>query len=189
MAREGLMLPLRSALQQARKTNKTARKQNVRIKQDGRARPVNLEVIPLKNVNERGFLILFEEPARAARREARAPANQRSAGARLTKKQELSRVGELETELSETTEYLQAAQEQHEAANEELQAANEEVQSANEELQSINEELETSKEELESANEELMTLNEEMNGRNVELARLNNDLINLQTSRGLPSCC
>lgn len=185
MAREGLMLPLRSALQQAKRTNKTARKQNVRIKQDGRARPVNLEVIPLKNVSERGFLILFEEPAQAARRDALTAASERPRAATLNKKQERSRISEVETELAETREYLQAMQEQHEAANEELQAANEEVQSANEELQSINEELETSKEELESANEELTTLNEEMNGRNVELTRLNNDLINLQTSTRL----
>ena len=103
----------------------------------------------------------------------------------MTAQQESRRIAELEADLTETREYLQALQEQHEAANDELQAANEEIQSANEELQSINEELETSKEELESANEELTTVNEEMVNRNVELHRLNNDLVNLQTSAKL----
>ncbi len=184
MSREGLMLPLRSALSQAKKTNKAARKENIRIKHDGHARLVNIEVIPLKNVSERGFLILFSDASRGTRRDGRPQANEKPTAA-LSRKQELSRVAELEAELAETREYLQAMQEQHEAANEELQAANEEVQSTNEELQSINEELETSKEELESANEELMTVNEEMAARNLELGRLNNDLINLQTSTRL----
>lgn len=171
MAREGLMLPLRSALQKAKKTNKTVRTQDVRVKQDGKARAVNLEVIPLKNVSEPGFLILFEDAAQAMRGGAAdAHDDNRNAGP-LTSKQEIRRVDELDAELAETREYLQAMVEQHEAANEELQ--------------SINEELETSKEEIESANEELTTLNEEMNGRNTELSRLNNDLTNLQSSTRL----
>src|SRR5262249_10588003 len=103
----------------------------------------------------------------------------------ISKKEESYRIKSLETELSDTRDYLQSIQEEHEAANEELQASNEEVQSANEELQSINEELETSKEELESANEELLTVNEEMANRNAELSRLNSDLVNLQTSTKL----
>ncbi len=182
MAREGLMLPLRAAINQARKENKTARRDNVRLQQNGTTRSVNLEVIPLKNLRERCFLIVFEKADQTAG--ARAPEAPPRAGkaAKVTAKAELRRSTELETELAETREYLQSIQEQHEAANEELQAANEEVQSANEELQSVNEELETSKEELESANEELITVNEEMNNRNVELNRLNNDLVNLQTS-------
>jgi two-component system, chemotaxis family, CheB/CheR fusion protein len=178
MAREGLMLPLRSVINQAKKSNKTARKENVRFVQDGRTHAVNLEVIPLKNLRERCYLILFEEPPKTRRRAGKI----KPAAPALSKKQERSRIADLETEIAETREYLQSVQDQHEAAIEELQAANEEVQSANEELQSVNEELETSKEELESANEELITVNEEMNNRNSELSRLNNDLMNLQAS-------
>lgn len=184
MAREGLMLPLRAVINQARKENKIARKTGVRIKQNGKMRAVNLEVIPLKNLRERCFLIVFEEAEKSARASRRG-ASEQPAAPRLGKKQEQTRIVELETDLAEMREYLQSLQEQHEAAHEELQAANEEVQSANEELQSINEELETSKEELESANEELITVNEEMNNRNVELNRLNNDLVNLQNSSHL----
>ena len=188
MARDGLMLPLRAALNKAKKENKTARKENVRVPQNGKSRAVNLEVIPLKNLRERCFLILFEDAERP-----RSPASERTgpparpaAKPPVTKKEERGRIHGLESELSETRDYLQSIQEQHEAANEELQASNEEVQSANEELQSINEELETSKEELESANEELTTVNEEMANRNTELNRLNADLSNLQTSTRLP---
>ncbi len=181
MAREGLMLPLRAAIEEAKKENKTTRRDNVRVKQNGETRAVNLEIIPLKNLPEPCFLILFEEADKAGR----APLREQPAKPPISKQEEASRIVELETELSETREYLQAIQEQHEAANEELQAASEEVQSANEELQSINEELETSKEELESSNEELSTVNEEMTHRNSELNVLNNDLINFQKSTRL----
>jgi len=181
MARGGLMLPLRSAIDQARKQNKTARKENVGVKRSGKTRRVNLEVIPLKNLRERCFLILFEEAQRTS--SGRDPPDFEPARADHAPGGEKSnRIAELETEVSETREYLESMQEQLETANEEFQAANEEVQSANEELQSSNEELETSKEELESTNEELTTVNEEMSNRNVELNRLNDDLGNLQTA-------
>jgi two-component system CheB/CheR fusion protein len=175
MAREGLMLPLRAAIHKARKENKTARAANVRVKRNGEESTVQLEVIPLKNLRERCFLVVFQDGTEAA---AQPPPDKRPSG----RDPDSQRVAQLEAELLETREYLRFVQEQHETVNEELQAANEEVQSANEELQSINEELETSKEELESANEELITVNEEMSHRNTELTRLNNDLGNLQAS-------
>jgi two-component system CheB/CheR fusion protein len=181
MARGGLMLPLRSAINQARKQNKTARVENVGVKRSGKTHRVNLEVIPLKNLRERCFLILFEEVQRTSGGRASLDAEPARAD-RAPGDEKSKRIAELETELSETREYLQSMQEQLETANEEFQAANEEVQSANEELQSSNEELETSKEELESTNEELTTVNEEMSNRNVELNRLNDDLVNLLTA-------
>jgi two-component system CheB/CheR fusion protein len=177
MARPGLMLPLRAAINRARKDRKTARREGVTIEQNGTSRTINLEVIPLNNLRERCFLIVFESPRTpmVAKQPGIAKGRGRSGA-------DARRVMELETELAETRDYLQSIQEQHEAANEELQASNEEVQSANEELQSVNEELETSKEELESANEELTTVNDEMASRNTELHRLNSDLVNIQTS-------
>ncbi|MGH7959240.1 MAG: chemotaxis protein CheB, partial [Opitutaceae bacterium] len=183
MAREGLMLPLRAAINKVKKENKAVRRENVRIQQNGATGTVNVEVIPLKNLKEWCCLILFEvaDPARAGR-----PVPEGPPPKPLGKREESRQVASLERELSETQDYLQAVQEQHEAANEELQASNEEVQSANEELQSINEELETSKEELESTNEELTTLNEEMVNRNTELNRLNSDLNNLHVSIKTP---
>lgn len=185
MAREGLMLPLRSAINKAKKENTTARKEQVRVQQNGTTRTVNVEVIPLKNLRERCFLVLFKEPGKAGRAISPMPAVQPGGAAKRMRsgtQEESRRLHAVERELAETRDYLQAMQEQHEAANEELQASNEEVQSANEELQSINEELETSKEELESANEELTTLNEEMTNRNAELRLLNSDLNNIHAS-------
>ena len=184
MARPGLMLPLKKAIHRARKENRTARSENVTVEQEGApSRTTHVEVIPLKNLPERCYLIVFEDgnsKGTRPRRNLKPPRRDRAARGAEARRSE-----ELETELTEAREYLQAVQEQYEAANEELQASSEEVQSANEELQSINEELETSKEELESANEELITVNEEMASRNAELNRLNTDLINLQSSAHL----
>jgi two-component system CheB/CheR fusion protein len=179
MAREGLMLPLRSAIQKVKKENKRTRKRDVKVSQAGKSRIINLEVIPLKNVKGPCFLILFEPVESIPAKEIK-PAKESSA--KRTQRQESLEVARLERELAETRDYLQAIQEQYDAANEELQASGEEAQSANEELQSINEELETSKEELESTNEELTTVNEEMVNRNAELTRLNSDIVNLQSS-------
>jgi two-component system CheB/CheR fusion protein len=190
MAREGLMLSLRAAINKAKKDNKTARKENVHFELGGRTRWVNIEVVPLKNLKERSFLVSFEErekrggavsaPGRGKARES-VEIEPRFAN----KKEEATYFAAVQRELAETRDYLQAMREEHEAAAEELQASHEESQSANEELQSINEEMETSKEELESTNEELTTVNEEMAHRNLELNRLNSDLTNLQTSTKL----
>lgn len=179
MARKGLMLPLRTAINKAKKEAQTVITQNVLVHQTGGGtQTVTIHVIPMKNLKEQCFLVLFEpavaEPGR--RGPISAPRN------RLSRKEESNRIAYLENEVAESRDYIQAVQEQFEATNEELQASNEEVQSANEELQSINEELETSKEELESTNEELRTINEEMTRRNVEVHQLNGDLSNLQAN-------
>lgn len=182
MAREGLILPLRSAINKAKKDNQIARRENVRVDQEGIERVVNIEVVPLKNLRERCFLILFED-AESGPRVVRATAEpDLKTTRRPNRNEESDRLSELERELAETLDYLQSIQEQHEVTNEELQASNEEVQSANEELQSINEELETFKEELESANEELTTVNDEMAHRNAELNQANSDLVNFQAA-------
>ncbi|HJP90427.1 MAG TPA: chemotaxis protein CheB [Pyrinomonadaceae bacterium] len=180
MAREGLMLPLRATINKAKKENRPASRENVHLKHKGQTRPVNLEVIPLRNVREGVFLVWFKEAPKS--RASTLPKQPRATGKRISKTEQASRVAELQRELDDTRDYLQSIHEQYEAANEELQAQSEEVESANEELQSVNEELETSKEELESANEELMTVNEEMVNRNAELLRLNSDLNNLSVS-------
>lgn len=192
IARPELMLSLRTALKQAQKLNRTVRTEGVRLDRQGTESWVSIEVIPLKNLKDTSYLVLFED---AAAQEHRPPAqtlpqpqlqpvsgqseSQRLAALRRS-------VAALEEELAATRDYLQALQEQHDASNEELQSSNEEVTSANEELQSINEELETSKEELESTNEELTTVNEEMVNRNQELNRLNSDLNNLYASINTP---
>lgn len=177
MARDGLMLPLRTAITSALRENESVRKENVLVTQNGKTRAVNFEVVPLKNLKERCLLVLFEdsEEQTSAPRGSALPTKASGAarlGHRVAKSDESARVAGLERDLFEARDYLQSIQEHQESANEELQASNEEGQSANEELQSLNEELETSKEELESTNEELTTVNEEMVSRNAELNQL-----------------
>jgi chemotaxis methyl-accepting protein methylase/signal transduction histidine kinase len=177
MAKDGLMLPLRAAVNSASRENRIVRKENIRLTTNGRTRKVNVEVVPLKNLKERCFLVIFEEAG------ANGGASNGNRGLRVSiagRAHELSsvkaadnvRIAGLESDLLDARDYLQSVQEHQVAANEELQSANEEGQSANEELQSLNEELETSKEELESTNEELTTVNDEMVSRNAELNHL-----------------
>ena len=212
MAREGLVGPLRAAIDRAKKENRTVFQENVPVRQPGDPRRVNLQVIPLKNLKEPCYLILFEEPertptphprafekgvlefavrgarrrgplkARALRSPSSAPGGASQGEDAVERQATRQRIVELERELAEMRDHLRSIEEQHEAVDEEFQAANEELQSANEELHTINEELETSKEQIESTNEELITVNDEMVHRNLELNRLNSDLNNLQTS-------
>ncbi len=175
MAREGLLVPLRTLLQRAKKENASVRENEVRVRSNGGFHDIAVSVIPIGAAAsaQRCYWVLFENRAGAAAedRPARAPK------ARAAEK--AGHLALMTQELEATREYLQSVIEQQEAANEELQSANEEVQSANEELQSINEELETSKEEIQSSNEELSTVNEELQNRVEELNRANNDLNNL----------
>jgi two-component system, chemotaxis family, CheB/CheR fusion protein len=193
MAREGLQIELRSALNRAKKDDVTVRKTFVQLKDDTQqssegqeraasrregVRCVNFEVTPLRvgNVTERYFMLLFRESPLLSRRA--------EAGAKSPKESESAarRIAKLEDELAATKEYLQSVIETQEATNEELQSANEEVLSSNEELQSTNEELETAKEELQSVNEELNTVNDELRERHSEMTQTQKDMTNLFSS-------
>ena len=85
------------------------------------------------------------------------------------------RIIQLEFELNQTRENLQAVIEELETTNEEQQATNEELIASNEELQSTNEELH-------SVNEELHTVNTEYQSKIQQLVELNNDIDNLLQS-------
>ena len=192
MAREGIQMALRMALQEAKKQGGPVRKEGLRIKLDGQLKKANLEVIPLKapHPGEGCFLILFEDAVARLQGQpesrALAPAGGKGKQRQTEKERGNAEGARLEQELEATRKHLQSIIEEHEAANEELRAANEEVLSGNEELQSINEELETAKEELQSTNEELTTLNDELQNRNLALDQLSSDMTNLFTSANLP---
>jgi two-component system CheB/CheR fusion protein len=178
MAREGLLVDLRSALDIARKTNGTVRKEGLHVRSEGGTRQVNLEVLPLRgpSAHERLYVVVFEEPV------PKPAVLERKSTGRKTVKAGRSTPRETELLRRETDQLRQQLRSlicEHETTVEEFKAAHEEVLSANEELQSTNEEMETSKEELQSTNEELTTLNEEMQNRNAELGTANNDLLNL----------
>ena len=178
MARDGLLVDLRAALDIAKKTNAAVRRDGVRIQSEGGTREVNLEVMPLRGYSapERFYVVVFQDVVRkpevfeSHRRAAKTAKAARSTG----RETEL-----LKREVEQLRKQLRALIQEHETIAEEFKAAHEEVLSANEELQSTNEEVETSKEELQSTNEELTTLNEEMQNRNAELGSANNDLLNL----------
>jgi two-component system CheB/CheR fusion protein len=173
MAREGLQLELRAAIQSANQSTLTLNRE-LSVKTNGDFHPVSLRIRTLSNPSEHQNLLLisFQELTQPA---SGKPARTK----RSTKPTELRYIEELEQELAYTKENLQATIEEQYASNEELKCTNEEMQSTNEELQSTNEELETSKEELQSINEELVTVNSELQAKIVQLADMQNDMKNL----------
>jgi two-component system CheB/CheR fusion protein len=189
MAREGLFLELRSAIEEARNQHRPVRRDGLRVRaggDGGESRSVNLEVVPLRPLagRETCFLVLFND---AAGPETETSAATPGAAREPRSHQEEEReVAQLRRELTGIKEYLQSLLEQQDAANEELRSANEEILSSNEELQSTNEELETAKEELQSTNEELSTVNEQLQNQNIELTELTDDLSNLLASMAIP---
>jgi two-component system CheB/CheR fusion protein len=189
MAREGLLLELRGAINDAKRRNGPARRPGVQVKSNGGFHLVNLEVIPLHpaSTSRSGcFLVLFEEAAPAAAPLAPGPKTRFGKPAKLPPVARDKMVTQLRQELTATKEYLQSVITEHERTNEELQSANEEILSSNEELQSTNEEMTTAKEELQSTNEELTTVNDEIHTRNTELGHVNSDLVNLLNSVQIP---
>ncbi len=160
MAKSGLAFELRSIIHKSKRENKTAIKEYISINIEGKQQGLSIESIPLPNLADPHYLILFHKnpPSEA---EALTPAQKKNSD-KANKNNQDKYVDQLEEELSQNREDMRGITEEQEAINEELQSANEELQSNNEEMQSLNEELETSKEELHSTNEELTVLNHEL---------------------------
>jgi two-component system CheB/CheR fusion protein len=158
MVRPGLLLGLRTAFKEVKKTNLPACNKGLEIESGGRRKIIDLEIVPVKTSAEhRHFVVFFKD---AVSIELIGKEGKRS---RRGKTHPAERQAELlKHELSATRQFLQANVEEEENTNQELKSANEEILSSNEELQSTNEELETAKEELQSTNEELKTVNEEL---------------------------
>ncbi len=188
LAREGLLVSLRQALQKAGQEGTGVREEGLQVKADTGFRDVNLEVVPVTDAGtgDRHYLAFFEDardPSSARAESSTSAAGQNSSALAADESQRL--IGRLTQELAATRDYMQSLIEQKDAANEELQAANEEIQSSNEELQSVNEELQTSKEEIQSSNEELATINEELRDRNAQLDQNMNDIANFVAGTNL----
>jgi len=170
MAREGLRLPLRTALYQAVTRRQRVVDEQVRVKTNGDVQPITLIVQPLTtnpDADATLYLVIFQDVS-----SARSTAHTEPKAAPGLKDDQIRR---LEGELRGTEERLQST-------IEELETSNEELQSANEEFQSTNEELVISKEELQSLNEELETVNSELRRKVEDLNRVNSDLQNLLNS-------
>ncbi len=173
MARRGLRLDLHAALREAVETRRRVTRPRVDIDVDDRRQSIALTVAPMpeRDGTDPLFVVIFADlgPPVAAPERARGEIDLHADDA----------IAQLERELRDARERLQATNEEYETATEQLKSANEEMVSVNEELQSTNEELETSKEELQSVNEELRTTNLELSIKIDELALANADLRNL----------
>jgi two-component system CheB/CheR fusion protein len=177
MARPGLRVELRTAIQKAARERRAVRQKDVDVRTNGGTQPINLIVRPVAERSDgRGLLmVVFEDISPGhimpdPNRGERLPASDDAL------------VEQLEGELRESKDDLQTSVEELETSTEELRSSNEELLSTNEELQSANEELGTSKEEIQSANEELQTVNAELLTKVEELARANSDTQNLISS-------
>src|SRR5271165_7289784 len=203
MAREGLVLPLRDALNECRQGNTPVRRTGVQIRAQGAIDETDLRVLPvqLPGSGQRCHLVLFEEPrhepaavsgsaadatgpnspARWLPRWLRHPFPRAttSVAAGVSAPPDEGEVDRLRQELAAMRDYLQSVIEQKDTVIEEILCSNEE-------LQSTNEELETAKEELQSVNEELVTVNEQLMSRNLELTRVSDDMTNLLGSANVP---
>jgi two-component system CheB/CheR fusion protein len=186
MAREGMLVDLRRALEEARATNDLVRREGVEVKTNDHFTTVNIEVFPVTSpsTSQRHFMVVFEDPSPPRKPAPPAPPAAKRREKALSGAE--AEIAKLRDELVGTKAYLQSIVEEYEASNEELKAANEEVVSSNEELQSTYEELETAKEELQATNEELSTINDELQSRVISAGQLNDDLTNLIESVNIP---
>jgi len=160
MAVAGLGFELRNAIRKAVVSKAPVIKKDISVKNHGHLLSVGLEVIPLNDLVDPHFLILFSKTEAST---VLTHGNKKDTSAQQVKLNEaLKRIEDLEAELVQNREDMRSITEEQEAVNEELQSSNEELLSSSEELQSLNEELETSKEELQSGNEELTVINQEL---------------------------
>ncbi|MBD0286908.1 MAG: PAS domain-containing protein, partial [Flavisolibacter sp.] len=164
MVNQDMTVALNTAIRKATKENKKITLNNIRIREEGKEKFINLYVKPAQ-AKEGYLMIVFGEGNEVTLAK---PSNE---NLHFQTSDTASYINELEEELKATKGHLQMVVESLETTNEELQSSNEELLSANEELQSSNEELQ-------SLNEELHTLNTEHQLRIKELIELNDDLNN-----------
>ncbi|MDD5633557.1 MAG: PAS domain-containing protein, partial [Methylococcales bacterium] len=180
MAREGLRLPLVSALRLATKNGETeVINSGLKVKTNGGFETLDLKLEKILDPEPIRDLFLVSFYPQAKEDKIQPPD---SAGKVLIHIDQASEKNQLEQELFFTKESLRITIEELETSNEELKSTNEELQSTNEELQSSNEELETAKEEMQSLNEELNTVNSELQNKVESLTQTSDDMQNLLNS-------
>ncbi|MEO7987056.1 MAG: chemotaxis protein CheB [Gemmatimonadales bacterium] len=180
LAHPDLRLILGRLLRRAKKDQGLVRRRGVRFKVGDTAGRVTMSVLPVfldATVGEY-YLVVFDRTPRQSESGESADGGV----ATVSAGGETSRVLELETDLAENKEYLQAIIDQQDATHAELQAAYEASLSVNEEYQSTNEELESTKEEMQSLNEEMTTVNEQLQQRHAELQARNAEVSSLLES-------
>ncbi|MEO0458741.1 MAG: chemotaxis protein CheB, partial [Cyanobacteria bacterium P01_A01_bin.114] len=172
LARRGLRLDLRAAIQSVTTTQDVCIREQVSVETEERIQLINIIVRPVRDaVEDSGLLMVIFQDVGMATPYERIDISDPQGEAQM--------IQQLEDELRTTKEHLRSTIEELETSNEELKSANEELLSMNEELQSSNEELQTSKEEMQSINEELETVNAELRNKIEELDTANSDIQNL----------
>jgi two-component system CheB/CheR fusion protein len=160
LARRGLRVAVRSALDGARRSRKPVSKRDLRVTLDEEQLVVDVSADPLSDGE---VLLVFRELAGVRK----AP-DVEETDVQVDDYTDDDRIKELEDELDELRSKLRTTVEELETSNEELKSSNEEMMSMNEELQ--------------STNEELSTVNEELKNKVDEIARANSDLQNFLES-------
>ena len=162
LARSGLRVGIRTALNEALESRRTVTREDIALKTEKGVERIRLTVQPMPQLGEGSglFLLVFADLGLQS--------DSTENRARPTDDEADAFIEHLEAELLATREHLERTIQETETANEELKSSNEELLSMNEELQSANEELETSRDEIQSAND--------------ALARINSDLENLLAS-------
>ncbi len=160
-----LAIPLGICLRKALNDNEKVTMPNVKLYEGTEAYYVNIVVKPWLQSKDylQPFLFVVLEEGKIEKKASEVVVS--------TTVGSVTRIEELEAELRETRQGLQAVIEEMESTNEELQSQGEEMVSTNEELQSTNEELQ-------SLNEELYTVSAEHQLKIKELIELNDDLNN-----------
>ncbi|WP_426075893.1 chemotaxis protein CheB [Janthinobacterium sp. PSPC3-1] len=171
MARDGLRYELPGLIKQALQSEGVVRMKGLVVRDHaGQSLGVDLTAEALSQpepLSGMVFLTFSSVPLVAEARRGRSPN---------------PKVLELEQQLAQARNEIQAVRDEMQTSREELKSANEELQSTNEELQSTNEELTTSKEEMQSLNEELYTVNAELQSKVDDLSLVNSDMKNLLNS-------
>ena len=188
MARKGLLVGLRAAVQKALQSGGAVREEGFRVNTNGVTHEVDLEVVPIRTgtPSQVSLLVMFEERKPSSGRATRTTSRIETPKLAEQDEDDRRQVARLMREVAATRDYLQSVISELEAANDELQYANEEILSTNRELQSINEELQASRDEIQSSNDQLSRLIEEVGRRNQLLAQVNSDLANFLASARLP---
>jgi two-component system CheB/CheR fusion protein len=164
-----LQLPLNTALRRAQKEHNAVAYTGIKVT-DGETKRILSLKVSYEQTSKTAGDFLMVTIAEEAEVEAVVETKHFEADSEVS-----NRILDLEYELQQSRETLQATIEELETTNEEQQATNEQLIASNEELQSTNEELH-------SVNEELFTVNAEYQSRIQELTELNADVDNLLQS-------
>lgn len=164
MVNQGLASELRGMVHKVKKEKRAIVRQNIPLYGNASEgthnsfEGVDIEVVPLPNILEPHYLIVFQEKSTSIEKPSLAlieNGQPQAAGVKKIKKDRK----DLQIEL--LNQELMRLREDMRTITEDQDDVNQELKSSNEEMQSLYEEIETSKEELLSTNEELMVVNQE----------------------------